>query len=73
MSEIDGLEDSLTTKRLISAENAVRISDDYGFGEPPPHRPHLQWSWSPLQEAVHELTGTVLAPFRFLARLIPRG
>lgn len=62
MSGFDELEASLGPREPV-------YDNFHGLGEPPRHQPHLQWTQTPLQEALKDFGMLVLAPFRFLARL----
>ncbi len=76
MSAFDELEEDLTPEapsEVTPAEDASRLVDETFFGEAPRHQPRLQWSWTPFQNAVNDVLGMMLAPFRFLLRLMPRG
>jgi len=73
MSGFEELEESLTPLNWHELERTAREADNYGFGEASPHAPDLQWSQSPLLEAVRDATGVLLAPFRAIMRLMPRA
>lgn len=73
MSGFDELEDALhPRKNLVSREVTARQGENYGFGEPDPHEPQLQWSRAPLRQFVDDWLTFVLAPLRAIARLIPK-
>ncbi len=74
MSGFDELEESLMPlPRKAIDEVAREEMVDALFCEPPDPKPELQWSWRPFEAAVSDVREVVLAPFRFLTRLMPRG